>query len=113
MKKTAPFILAILCLSACSGSSDDDHDKEKATVANETGQLMPLPKDVLYATKPLISSKLYSRPDFKASTVAYFDTAQQVHILDTANAMFAKARIQQDSTTYTGFVPKTILPERE
>ncbi|ARS36758.1 hypothetical protein [Pontibacter actiniarum] len=113
MKNLFPFTLALLCLSACSGNKDTDLEDEQATVASETGAPTPLAPDVLYATKPLISSKLYSQPDFQASSLAYFDTAQQINVLDTAHAMFVKARIRQDTTTITGYVPKTILPERK
>ncbi|WP_276498696.1 hypothetical protein [Pontibacter litorisediminis] len=104
--------LTVLCLSACSGRDEHTHGEESATIASETGQPTPLPPDVLYMVKPLIGGKLYSQPNFEANSVAYFDTTQQIHILDTSNTMFAKARIRQDTAQYTGFVPKTILPEK-
>ncbi|OKL41054.1 hypothetical protein [Pontibacter flavimaris] len=113
MKLLLLITLAVFCLSACSGKTDHVQNEERATVASETGQPAPLPADVIYSTKPLISGKLYSQPDFEAPSVAYFDTTQQIHILDTTHAMFAKARIRQDTMQYTGFVPKTILPEQK
>ncbi|RIJ37862.1 hypothetical protein D1627_09650 [Pontibacter oryzae] len=99
-------------LAACS-DGPSSHGSEEATVAAETGQAAPLPKDVIYAAHPLISGKLYSHPDFKAQTITYFDTSQQVYVLDTADVMFVKARVSRDTTSYTGYITKTILPERQ
>lgn len=113
MKKLLSLTLGILCLSACSGEESEDHENEAAAIASETGSTPPLPPDVLYAAKPLISGKLYSQPNFKASSTAYFDTSQQINVLDTAHTMFVKARIRQDTAVLTGYVPKTILPERK
>ncbi|MCX2741251.1 hypothetical protein [Pontibacter anaerobius] len=112
MKNLYLITLAVFCLSACSGSGDYAHEEE-ATVASETGQPAPLPADVIYVARPLISGKLYSQPDFEAGAIAYFDTTQRIFVLDTSNAMFVKARIRQDTSQHTGFVPKTILPDRE
>lgn len=107
MIKTLPFVLALLLLGACSGT---DGQEQATDALSETAT--PLPPDAIYATRPLVSGKLYSSPDFKASTVVYFDTAQEVYVLDTTNIMFAKARIRKDTTSHTGYIPKTILPER-
>lgn len=113
MKKHYLLALAALCLHACSDASDNGQDQEQATIASETGRPAPLPADVVYVTKSLINGKLYSQPNFEAASIAYFDTTQQLYILDTTHTMFAQARIQQDTSTYTGFVPKTILPEQQ
>lgn len=111
MKQTIPFFLAVLLLSACSSDGAGTNEQEQTSNAGPD-QATPLPPDAIYATRPLVSGKLYSRADFEASTVVYFDTAQEVYILDTANVMFAKARIRKDTTSHTGYIPKTILPER-
>ncbi|WP_175537481.1 hypothetical protein [Pontibacter akesuensis] len=111
MEKTLLLVLALLLLGACSGDSTGTNTQEQVDNAR-IDQAPPLPPDAIYATRPLVSGKLYSRPDFKASTVVYFDTSQQVYILDTANVMFAKARMRKDTTSHTGYIPKTILPER-
>lgn len=113
MRYTLLFVLLTICLSACSGRDEYARDEAQATIASETGQPTPLPADVMYSTKPLINGKLYSKPNFEASSVAYFDTTQQIYILDTSDDMFAKARIRQDTAHYTGYVPKTILPEQD
>lgn len=113
MKRPVLITLTILCLSACSGRGNEEQGEEQAVIASETGLPIPLPSDVIYAAKPLISGKLYSQPDFKSRSIAYFDTAQQIYILDTSNAMFVKARIRQDTVQHTGYVPKTILPEQQ
>lgn len=111
MKNLLPFVLALTFLNACSGGSSHEEGQEEAIIASETGQPTPLPADVIYSAKPLINGKMYDQPNFEANSVAYFDTAQQIHILDTSNIMFVKARIQKDTSSYTGYVPKTILPE--
>ncbi|AKD05529.1 hypothetical protein PKOR_05025 [Pontibacter korlensis] len=104
---------SFFCLSSCSGGGNDVQDGEQVTIASETGQPTPLPADVIYSAKPLINGRLYSKPNFEASSLAYFDTAQSIHILDTSNTMFVRARILQDTSSYTGYVPKTILPEQK
>lgn len=111
MRKPVQLTLYLFILGACS-SGPSNHGPEEATVAAEIGHPAPLPKDVIYAAYPLINGKLYSHPDFKAQTIIYFDTSQQVYVLDTANVMFVKARIRRDTTAYTGYITKTILPER-
>lgn len=114
MKKAVLPFLTLLIFWSCSENPDkrQSHD-DAATVASETGRRIPLPDDVMYATKPLIGGQVYSHPDFRSQTVAYFDTSQQIHVLDASDAMFVKARIQQDTSSYTGYVTKTILPERK
>ncbi len=83
----------------------------EATVASETGIAAPLPSDVLSTTKSLVSGDFYRSPDFKSQKIASFDTSQLIHVLDTTNALFIKARMQKDSASVTGFVSKAILPE--
>lgn len=90
-----------------------EQDSSEATVASETGTNVPLPEDVLYATKPLINGEMYSRPDFESPALASFDTTQSIHILDSTNAIFVYARIKKDTALLTGYVPKTILPEQK
>jgi len=112
MKKLLLITLAPLCLCTCTGKDDYANEEEQATIASEMGLPLPLPPDIIYAAKPLIHGKLYSQPDFEAIPIAYFDTTQQIYVLDTSNTMFVKARIRQDTVQYTGYVPKTILPEQ-
>lgn len=112
MKRPLSIALVLLCFCACSGKEDHATEEEQAVIASETGIPLPLPPDIIYTVRPLIHGKLYSEPDFEAVPVAYFDTTQQIYVLDTSNTMFAKARIRQDTAQYTGYVPKTILPAR-
>ncbi|TPE45313.1 hypothetical protein [Pontibacter mangrovi] len=113
MLYTRCLTFAAFLFCACSSNNGELQEQEKATVASETGQAMPLPADVLYSTKSLINGKLYSKPDFKASPLAYFDTSQSIQVLDTTHTLFAKARIRRDTVQYVGYVPKTILPEQK
>ena len=110
MKRLLSITLVSLCLCACSGKKDHAAEEGQAVIASETGIPLPLPPDIIYTARPLIHGKLYSQPNFEAVPVAYFDTTQQIYVLDTSNTMFAKARIRQDTVQYTGYVPKTILP---
>ncbi|MHC2993789.1 hypothetical protein OB13_20220, partial [Pontibacter sp. HJ8] len=77
----------------------------------ETGLPAALPADVIYATKPLISGEVYKTASFQGSSLTYFDTTQIIQVLDTADAVFVRARVQKDTAAYTGFVSKAILPE--
>ena len=114
MKFTLPFtvLTAVLLSFSCSDSGRfTERDDAEATIASETGEPVPLPKDVLYASKPLISGKLYARPSFGGTIIAHFDTSQQLHVIDTIDNVFVKVRLQQDTTTHTGYMSKVILPE--
>ena len=105
---------ALLGSASCNNHSHDiGHDDAAATIASETGVAAPLPEDVLYSSKALISGKLYARPSFDGTVLAHFDTLQQLHIIDTTGSIFVKARLLHDSSAKTGYIPKAILPERQ
>lgn len=89
-----------------------DHDSSEATMASETGTEAPLPPDVLFSIKPLIGGELYAKPDFQSPSIATFDTAQHIHVLDSTHTIFVQARIRKDTSYLTGYIPKTILPEK-
>ncbi|WP_114777432.1 hypothetical protein [Botryobacter ruber] len=78
---------------------------------NPTMQEADLPPDVLEMTKPLIKGRLYKEASLEQGTVINFDTSQQILVLDTTDALFVKARIVKDTSAYTGYVLKAILPE--
>jgi len=104
---------AIFLFAACRKDARRmDADHSQATVASETGAQPPLPDDVLMVTKPLISGQLYAKPSFESPAIAGFDTSHQLHVLDTTNSLFVKARVQKDTALFTGYVPRAILPER-
>lgn len=104
-----PFSLFVcLTLSACNADRGLEADSSEITVASETGSL---PADVLYATRPLIGGDMYKSASFEAPSLLHFDTTQLIHVLDTTDVMFVKARVQRDTAAYTGFVSKAILPE--
>ncbi|MCC9138767.1 hypothetical protein ACFSKU_03585 [Pontibacter silvestris] len=102
----------LLTASSCQerGNNLADDDSE-ATIASETGAAS-LQADVLALTKPLINGALYNRPSFDGQMLTHFDTSQQIQVLDTTDNMFVKARIAKDTTAFTGYVPKAILPEK-
>ncbi|MFD3001351.1 SH3 domain-containing protein [Pontibacter toksunensis] len=106
--------LALIFLSlSCNNSGREEQDNpEETTIANET-EAAPLPKDVIYASKPLISGILYARPSFGGTIIAHFDTSQQLHIIDTTDNVFVKVRLLQDTSTHTGYISKIILPEKK
>lgn len=111
------FPLACLTTMLLSSSCNDSgrysgQDEAEVAIANETGQDTPLPRDVLYASKPLISGKLYARPSFGGTIIAHFDTSQQLHIIDTTDNVFVKVRMLLDTATHTGYASKVILPEQ-
>ncbi|WP_299826424.1 hypothetical protein [uncultured Pontibacter sp.] len=108
-------IIALVLNSSCRENSRGtiEHDTSEATVASETGTEAPLPAEVLLATKPLIAGQLYAKPDFQSASLASFDTSQSIHVLDTSDAIFVQARIRKDSSVLTGYIPKTILPEKK
>ncbi|MBC5992704.1 hypothetical protein [Pontibacter cellulosilyticus] len=89
-----------------------EQDASEATMASETGIDAPLPADVLFATRPLIGGELYAKPDFQSPSLTSFDTSQSIHVLDSTHAIFVHARIRKDTAVLTGYVPKTILPEK-
>ncbi|WP_242921136.1 hypothetical protein [Pontibacter liquoris] len=106
--------LAALTLTAgCNRNKKNmvQHSSE-ATEASETGATPPLEADVLLVTHPLINGQLYNSPSFEGVSLIHFDTAQQIQVLDTSNAIFIKARIRKDTIAYTGYVSKAILPEK-
>ncbi len=103
------FSFALLSLAACSDKKFIGQDEAVATIASETG--IPVPEDALYTAKALISGKLYARPSFDGTVLAYFDTSQQLYVIDTTESVFVKARLRQDTVTHTGYIPKAILPE--
>ncbi|MCC9166476.1 hypothetical protein [Pontibacter harenae] len=100
----------ILIVASCSSRSIEE-DTSEATVANETGATAPIPSDVLLVTKPLVSGKIYTQPDFESQELASFDTSQTIHVIDTTHNLFVKARLVRDTTNVIGFVSRTILPE--
>jgi hypothetical protein len=114
MKANFPLsILAVfsLCIACNSEKGNIEADGSEATVASETGTAITLPADVIYVTKPLISGEVYRTASFKGASLTRFDTTQAIQVLDTSDAVFVRARIQQDTAAYTGFVSKAILPE--
>lgn len=105
---------AVLGTTSCNDSTSIlGHDGAEATIANETGTPAPLPKDVIYTSRSLISGKLYARPSFDGTVLAYFDTLQQLHVIDTTDNVFVKARLLQDTGAQTGYIPRAILPEQQ
>lgn len=108
-------IIILLATAACSDNKREafEQDSSKATVASETGKETPLPDDVLLSTKPLIAGQLYEKPDFKSTALASFDTSQIIYVLDSSDAIFVQARIRKDTSLLTGYIPKTILPEKK
>ncbi|SIT90389.1 hypothetical protein SAMN05444128_2279 [Pontibacter indicus] len=103
-------MLAIFAsLAACNSEQrSTEVDGSEATVASETGEL---PADVLYATRPLMGGEVYKTANFQGGSLVHFDTTQLIQVLDTTDVMFVKARVHLDTTAYTGFVSKAILPE--
>lgn len=116
MKRTLPLISLVTVFLAFSCNSSDhytEQDNAEATVTDEAGEPAPLPKDVLYASKPLVSGKIYARPSFGGTILAHFDTSQQLHIIDTTGTVFVKVRMLQDTSTHTGYMSRIILPEQK
>jgi hypothetical protein len=103
-------IAATLSCIACQPETEKQ-DTSASGVASKNGKPVSLPADVLLLTKPLISGELYSNPDFGSPSVARFDTAQQIQLLDTTDGLFMKARIYKNTQTFTGYISKAILPE--
>lgn len=108
------YVVSIALSIACTACQTEvkKQDTSEATIASETGMPPALPADVLSVTKPLIGGELYSKPDFDSPTLAYFDTAQQIQLLDTTGVMFLKARIDKNAETFTGYISKAIVPEQ-
>jgi hypothetical protein len=105
-------LAAFVSLAACSSERGNmETDTSEATVASETGAATPMGPDVIFATKPLIGGEVYRTASFQATSLIHFDTAQLIQVLDTSDVMFVRARVQRDTTVYTGFVSKAILPE--
>lgn len=105
---------ALLVAFSCNDSSHSvGQDNAEATIASETGTPAPLPNDVIYSSRALISGKLYARPSFDGTVLAHFDTSQQLHIIDTAGDIFVKVRLLHDTSSQTGYIPRAILPEQE
>ena len=114
--KNLIWIASLTCMAfivaACnSGSGNAEEGTSEATVANKAGTKTPIPPDVLLVTKPLISGEMYTTPNFKSVSLVSFDTSQAIHVLDTTHTLFVKARLMRDTTTFTGYVSRTILPE--
>lgn len=105
---------ASLCLLACHDSSTAGNHAEEAEtkISSAASKLLPMPKDVLYTSRSLISGSLYARPSFDGTVLARFDTSQQLYVVDTTDNIFVKAHLLQDTSLQTGYVPKAILPER-
>lgn len=110
---TISLALALLSFSCNDSGREEQDNLEEAPIANETGEPAPLPKDVIYASKPLISGNLYARPSFGGTIIAHFDTSEQLHIIDTTDNVFVKVRLLQDTSTHTGYISKIILPEQK
>ena len=117
MKPALSFIsLATVLLSfSCSdnGRDAEQNNTEEATITSKAEEQAPLPIDVIYAARPLISGSLYARPSFAGTIIAHFDTSQQLHIIDTTDNVFVKVRMLQDTSTHTGYISKVILPEQD
>ncbi|MBD1398123.1 hypothetical protein H9Q13_13190 [Pontibacter sp. JH31] len=114
MKTTLLTCLTAACLLGTSCNTERgkmEADESEATMASETGAASQLGPDVIYVTKPLIGGEVYKTASFQATSLVYFDTTQLIQVLDTLDAIFVKARVQKDTTMYTGFVSKAILPE--
>lgn len=106
----------LLGLTACRENSRMlEQDSSEATIASETGEINSdkLPADAVGVTKALINGVLYTGPSFKATTITQFDTSQQLILLDTTDILFVRVRLFKDTTAYTGYVSKAILPEKE
>ena len=98
----------------CNRNEDtaEENHYSDAAAAGEADNVMPLTADVLLVTRALINGQLYSQPSFEGVPLARFDTAQQIHVLDTtSDIIFVKARIRKDTVVLTGYVSKAILPE--
>jgi hypothetical protein len=102
--------VVLTSVTGCRDRNTLERDTSDATVASETGG-QQFPADVITVTKPLINGEVYNRPSFDGSTVARFDTAQIIQVLDTTDALFIRARILQNREQHTGYVSKAILPE--
>ncbi|GAB3538806.1 hypothetical protein GCM10027443_34520 [Pontibacter brevis] len=116
MKPALPFTLLTVALLFFSCNNNDRNTAQgdaEATTASRTEEPVPLPKDVIYASKPLISGNLYARPSFGGTIIAHFDTTQQLHIIDTTDNVFVKVRMLQDTSTQTGYISKVILPAQK
>ncbi|MFD2513061.1 hypothetical protein ACFSRY_04235 [Pontibacter locisalis] len=114
-KLLIPFLsVLLLSVASCRDSSHEEieQDASEATVASETGEQAPLPADVIMVTQPLISGELYASPAFESKSITSFDTSQQIQVLDTSHNIFVRARIRKDTISMTGYIPKTILPEK-
>lgn len=114
MKNITTFILIIINLWACTGENTNKRaakfgDASEASTSDNSTELAP---DVLVATKPLIGGQLYRGPSFESPTLANFDTSQLIQVLDTTHNIFVRARIRRDTVTMTGYVARTILPEK-
>lgn len=112
-----PFLLLLIISTACRDSSRVlERDASDATIASETGSTVApdtVPADVIDVTKALINGVMYDEPNFESKQITRFDPTHKIYLLDTTGIMFAKARIYKDATTYTGYVSKAILPEKE
>lgn len=114
LKLPAILVLLLLFTSCRENSRALEHDTSEATIASETGTSNKSSKpasDVIAVSKALINGVLYESPSFESKPITQFDTSQELFLLDTTDIMFAKARLYKDSTEYTGYVSKAILPE--
>jgi hypothetical protein len=105
-------LCTILLSTACREGSRAEQDESEAIINSETGKLLTLPSDAVGVTKALINGILYKDPSFRANTITLFDTSQQLFLLDTTDIIFVKVRLMKDTTAYTGYVSKAILPEK-
>lgn len=107
MQKLTYVLLFIVgaSLVGCNGNTPD-------APASGSTDTYALPADVVATAKPLIGGILYSKPDFKSTTLVQFDTSQVIQLLDTSETMFFKARINRNQENYTGYISKAIIPER-
>jgi len=110
-------LFLLIMFSACRENNRTlEHDASQATIESETGitnATTVLPPDAVGVTKALINGALYDAPSFEANEITRFDTSQPLFLLDTTDIIFVKVRLIKDSTRYTGFVSKAILPEKE
>jgi hypothetical protein len=108
------FLIVFLSVSCRERNRETmEQDSSEATMASEIGTDIPRAADVMLVTQPLIGGELYTSPDFKSTALAQFDTAQHIHVIDTTHPIFVRARIKKENTTLTGYIPKTILPDKK
>ncbi len=111
MTKVMLYMAFMLLAAACNQKTGKAENNRLNTVAAPEAS-EPVAADVLLVTHSPISGQLYSQPSPSGVPLIRFDTTQRIQVLDTtSDGVFAKARIRRDTTTLTGYIYKTILPE--